>query len=243
MTFPLNKQSDCVVIIGMHRSGTSCLAGSLQQCGLYLGKVFEKNEHNKKGNRENASIMNLNDKVLSFNKGSWINPPKNIIWNSSLQIERDEIINEFLAQNKKLWGFKDPRTLFTLPFWTDRINNINLVGTFRNPMSVAKSLLARNGIEIVLGLGLWKKYNEKLLVLHEKYRFPLVSFDVSSEIYAKQINKISLALGLKEQEINFDKLFFDESLRNHNSPIRKEFINSDIKSIYYKLQSIYENQQ
>ena len=41
-----------VVILGMHRSGTSCLTGSLQDKGLYLGQVSQRGTFNKKGNRE-----------------------------------------------------------------------------------------------------------------------------------------------------------------------------------------------
>ncbi len=42
-----------VLILSMHRSGTSCLAGSLQQGGMYLGDVYEHSPHNIKGNRGN----------------------------------------------------------------------------------------------------------------------------------------------------------------------------------------------
>jgi len=42
-----------ILILGMHRSGTSCLAGCLEEAGLYLGDVNLKAGFNKKGNREN----------------------------------------------------------------------------------------------------------------------------------------------------------------------------------------------
>jgi len=47
--------AETVAILGMHRSGTSCLAGSLQELGLYLGEVYDQNPHNPRGNRENAA--------------------------------------------------------------------------------------------------------------------------------------------------------------------------------------------
>lgn len=64
----------------MHRSGTSCLAGSLQHNGLYLGDVHTWNPYNVKGNRENEKIINLNDDVMKFSGGSWDNPPTEIKW-------------------------------------------------------------------------------------------------------------------------------------------------------------------
>lgn len=49
---PLSPYASTVLILGMHRSGTSCLAGSLQEAGLYLGEVNTAAPHNAKGNRE-----------------------------------------------------------------------------------------------------------------------------------------------------------------------------------------------
>ena len=51
----------------MHRSGTSCLAGSLQAAGASGGAIVEYANDNLLGNRENTSIMNLNKKILAHN--------------------------------------------------------------------------------------------------------------------------------------------------------------------------------
>ncbi len=64
-----------IAILGMHRSGTSCLAGSLQQAGLYLGEVVEQAPHKKRGNRESLVIRSLNDRLLEENGGAWDSPP------------------------------------------------------------------------------------------------------------------------------------------------------------------------
>ena len=77
---PLPADGDAqrsVVILGMHRSGTSVLAGSLQEAGLVLGDVVTQAPHNKKGNRENRAIMFMQEDLLQSNGGSWDNPPKN----------------------------------------------------------------------------------------------------------------------------------------------------------------------
>ena len=63
----MNTATPVVLVLGMHRSGTSCLAGSLQQAGLELGDVFTSNPFNKKGNREHRDVMtslNLDFSVL-----------------------------------------------------------------------------------------------------------------------------------------------------------------------------------
>ena len=61
----MNRPDRVVTILGMHRSGTSCLTGSLQACGLELGKFHASNKHNKKGNRENQDIIDLHEGTAS----------------------------------------------------------------------------------------------------------------------------------------------------------------------------------
>ena len=48
----------CVIVLGMHRSGTSLLTGSLEAAGLHLGEVNNAARYNPKGNKENESIRN-----------------------------------------------------------------------------------------------------------------------------------------------------------------------------------------
>jgi len=204
-----------VMILGMHRSGTSSLTGSLQQSGLYLGDVYTENPFNRKGNRENDRIMRLNDAVLAFSSSDWRTPPVTVKWNESHLQERDDIIREFNANSEKLWGFKDPRVLFTFPFWKGGLTNIQLVGTVRHPVSVAQSLQFRNQIPIKDGLQLWYAYNSKLLELLNEYDFPLISFDVPAQQYLASIEFVAGHLRLTATQRQGETTFFEERLRTH----------------------------
>lgn len=236
------KRKNIVIILGMHRSGTSCLAGSLEQCGLYLGEVFKENPHNKKGNRENARIMDLNNRLLAENDGTWDNPPLEIKWNSSLKMERDEILKDFEISGHRMWGFKDPRTLITLPFWLDGIDRYQFVGAFRNPQGVIDSLNLRNNMPQGKALTLWQKYNEILLTLYYEKSFPLISFDVSKEEYILKIKEVAKKLNLQNQNNEIKKYFFEESLRNFKSNTFNDQRNLDSIMLYNKLKQLYENQ-
>lgn len=202
-----------VMILGMHRSGTSSLTGSLQQNGLYLGNVYTENPFNRKGNRENDRIMRLNDAVLAFSSSDWRTPPVALKWNEYHLQERDDIIREFNANSEKLWGFKDPRVLFTFQFWKGGLTNIQLVGTVRHPASVAKSLHFRNQMPIEDGLQLWYAYNSKLLTLLNEYDFPLISFDVPAQQYLASIEFVAGYLGLTATPTQGETTFFEERLR------------------------------
>ena len=45
-----------LLILGMHRSGTSCLAGMLRDAGVFMGEVSEANAYNRKGNLEGCLL-------------------------------------------------------------------------------------------------------------------------------------------------------------------------------------------
>ena len=74
-----------VIVLGMHRSGTSYLIRALNLSGLYLGPFSDfydteiaPIEGNPKGHWENLNVIKLNEEILKINGGSWENPPENL---------------------------------------------------------------------------------------------------------------------------------------------------------------------
>ncbi|MGB0954077.1 MAG: sulfotransferase [Planctomycetota bacterium] len=190
-----------VIVLGMHRSGTSCLAGSLQASDLELGEVHTANPHNKKGNRENQAVMDLHESLLAQAGASW-DAPAVVTWDEEHRKMRDAIIEGF--RETPMWGFKDPRTCFTLDGWLEVLPQTKLVGTFRNPKSVALSLVTRNR-----GMGdmedwykVWEAYNKQVLHYHREHAFPIVDFDASDAKYLKSLRVIYQHLGLQESAWN-----------------------------------------
>lgn len=205
---PLRQRT--VIILGMHRSGTSMLTGSLQQAGLTLGDVVTEAPHNVKGNRENRAIMLMQEDLLKCNGGSWDRPPGVVEWESLHLAVRDLFISRF--RDEKLWGFKDPRTLLTLDGWLEALPEAEFVGIFRHPSLVARSLNRRNHLPIERGLGLWQVYNERLLQLHRQRAFPLMEFDDDASAVREHLRRVirQLNLPLAHQA----STFFEEGLRS-----------------------------
>ena len=221
-----------VAILGMHRSGTSCLAGSLEAWGLPLGEVKTSSKYNKLGNRENPDIFRLHEAVLADNGGSWQNPSTVTQWRA----ERLDALRAIIAKYPSgLWGFKDPRTLFLLDGWYSVIpeSRFQYVATFRHPMAVAQSLKARNGMSIDQGLELWSSYNQRLLSLMEDRKIHLVDFDASGSTYSRRIAAIcqSLDLSLKEPEVPFR----DAALISHHQTTCGARLGPSVVGTYEKL--------
>lgn len=210
MTLPNQKTGIC--ILGMHRSGTSSLTGSLQQAGLQSGKVVEWAPYNTKGNRENHQIRDLNDAILANNGGTWENPPSLIEWTNEQVQRRDEIIEMLEALPGDHWGFKDPRATLTLNFWLEGRPGMRLVASYRHPMAVANSLAYRQQMPLEEAIRLWRWYNERLLAYAQTHDISFVCFDVPQEEYLRAVRSLIISLGLsppKEQ-------FFDENLRRQS---------------------------
>lgn len=210
-----------VVVLGMHRSGTSCLAGSLQEHGLRLGEVHVRDPYNRKGNRENDRIVALNNAVLAHSGGAWDAPPAAIRWCREHERERDEILMEFEAEAGP-WGFKDPRVTLTLPFWQEAIvGRADFVGAFRHPAQVVRSLCARGRMSLqpAQAAQLWTHYNERLLALVRSSPFPLVPFDLPSGEYRQRVDAIAAGLRLPGRPAGAAERFFDEELRGGRGAI------------------------
>lgn len=180
-------------VLGMHRSGTSCLAGTLEQAGLRLGDVQTHNAANLRGNRESPRIMALHDALLRANGCAWDAPPtRELTWSEAHRAERDAIIAEFAGE--PMWGFKDPRTLLALTGWREALPGLETVGIFRHPRAVARSLHARGGMPLDQALELWVAYNRRLLAEWRRRPMPILCFDGSEAAFRAQVSALGEAM-------------------------------------------------
>lgn len=183
-----------VLILGMHRSGTSCLAGALADCGLAFGTVNRAAPHNAKGNMENRAVMKVNDDLLAASGGSWDRPVR-ASWSREHRSKRDGALKAYRGFDR--FGIKDPRMLFVLDGWLEVLDAPDIVATFRHPMAVARSLENRNGFPIDVGLELWRKYNAELLTLHDRYGFEVIHFRPDISSYSREVTGTVSRLGLE----------------------------------------------
>lgn len=246
MTATINLPGRPILILGMHRSGTSCLAGSLQAAGLHLGEVRTWNKDNEKGNRENRAIMDLNDEVLAANGGSWHHPPKEASWAEALKAKRRAALASIACDGP--WGFKDPRSLLTLKGWLEALGEVELVGSFRRPGPVVASLAKRpvrdprdmkappSSFPRAHWFRLWRRHNRKLLALARVGRARLVCFDWPRPVYLEAVTRLAAELRLPEPAASGE--FFASELRHHSGDDGEEDAPEDLAEIYAELGSL-----
>ncbi|MBT8423242.1 MAG: hypothetical protein KJP03_09010, partial [Gammaproteobacteria bacterium] len=201
------------------------------------GEVFTENLHNRRGNRENGRIVFLNDHLLKSHGGAWNDPVVTSTWTKEQAQERDAIVTELSSRGARHWGFKDPRALFTLPFWLEVLDKPRFIGTFRHPHRVALSLHNRDDSPVEAGWELWRRYNERLLKLADEHSFALVDFDADDTAYLDSVIRQLINLGLDPERAEQGRQFFDPALRNQaGAPVDVE-MPAAVKQLYTELQA------
>lgn len=180
-------------VLGMHRSGTSWLAGSLEEKGLALGEVNTAATYNKRGTRENEAIQSLHDGVLRSSGGSWRDPPRRVDWSEERRAALADTIAAMDATHGS-WGFKDPRALLLLDEWRRQLGDrLVLVGIYRHPVAVAQSLAKRQFSPVPPrdGVRLWRAYNERLVAEHRRAPFPILRFDTEGDRLLAALDQVA----------------------------------------------------
>jgi hypothetical protein len=183
--------SDAVVVLGMHRSGTSFLVRAFNLAGLWLGEPAQlatiegrAMSGNPKGNYEHREAVAINEAILRRSGGAWFSPPRQIFGDAD-DGQRIRAFCERLQATRPpeyaRWGWKDPRALLTLDVWRGLLPcGLFAVAVFRHPTAVARSLLSRNRLPLDAGYALWSHYNRQLLRHLETLPHLLVRFDVDA---------------------------------------------------------------
>jgi len=154
-----------IIVLGMHRSFTSLVAGGLWVNGTDMGRtMIGPGKGNKLGHFENAEFVRLNDELLREAGGAWNKPPpEDKIMAAGKTMEKRIKKTIRTAERAPIWGWKDPRTTLTLPAYLPHVKKPILVPCFRQPDDVARSLQRRDGTSIKDGMALAAEYNRRLV--------------------------------------------------------------------------------
>jgi hypothetical protein len=185
----ISEKISPVIVMGMHRSGTSLLSELLKQMGIFMGADWEDN-------KESKFFLEINEWLLKQAGVCW-QEPKSFVYVSAdfKKLMAEIILNHFktrsrfnyLGQQKSYksitdidfpWGWKDPRNTFTREVWKEIFPDAKLIHLYRHPVDVIRSLVKRENdflstlnISIESRTGLKKKYMgyrlpEKRLFFH-----------------------------------------------------------------------------
>jgi hypothetical protein len=140
-----------VIILGMHRSGTSMLSGIVERLGIDMGDDQPGRQFsNPMGHYEDGDFLTLNESILATAGGSWNNPPAaDLINDQALGFgdRLEQIIRgKFQKNENQSWGWKDPRTSLTIQLYFPYLKNPYILWCQRDQAAISNSLWKRNKI-------------------------------------------------------------------------------------------------
>ena len=134
----------CIVVLGMHRSGTSLVAGILYRLGVNMGSAFRApDRHNTGGYYEDLDFRDINKVIINRAGGRWFNPP-NVEDVSEVTTHYASRIEKLVSSRSGTWGFKDPRTAFTIHALEKHLpDDLRFIRVSRNSLDITSSLANR----------------------------------------------------------------------------------------------------
>lgn len=157
-----------IVVLGMHRGGTSLIGDVIHRWGAYAGqesKLLRADENNLQGYWEYIPLINFNDNLLNSIGSTWLVPPGSEAEETlaaraseaAYKEPAEQLVREMQA-GQGHWFWKDPRLTVLLPFWKRIWDEAIYVVAVRHPLEIAMSVRKRDHVPLSASLLIWQQY-------------------------------------------------------------------------------------
>ncbi len=165
---PAKNRRKCILVLGMHRSGTSALTRLLNLLGIALPQtIMGAGVGNDAGHWEPQKLVNLNNKLLEEVRDTWdawgnvdlkrLTPDRSYFYKSELA---REIMTEY--GDAPIFVIKDPRICRISSIYFEVLAEMEIdvcvILPFRNPIDVGASLFKRDGVAPTLTHLYWMRH-------------------------------------------------------------------------------------
>jgi GT2 family glycosyltransferase len=211
-TVELSPAPTCILVLGVHRSGTSALTRCLNLVGMDLGShLLSPAEMNAKGFWEHADAVRINDQLLEAFGLLWYDLktlPDEWLASAAADAAREEIrlIVKRDFNGVPLWGIKDPRLCRLAPLWIEVLQEMGVrvesVFMTRSPLEVAESLSRfpdyrlHSPLSIPHGVLLWAQDLAEAVVAAQSIPRVMVDYEHLLSDPVAVVSKIGEGLGL-----------------------------------------------
>ena len=202
----MESPNKAIVILGMHRTGTSVLSACLKIMGVHFGQsLTQPNLSNQSDFFDNKDLVLIHDLLLRDLGCQWSmigSLPAGWLESEAANAAKERIIKllERDFSEKVLWAIKDPRLCRIMPLWLDVFETKNIDPLFvflvRHPYEVAKSLKKRDGFDLLKGHLLWLTHNREALLVCSNHRHVISTYDQLLADPASVLETIRQGLGI-----------------------------------------------
>lgn len=221
------KLSKLIVVLGMHRSGTSAITRGLQVMGAHVGdRLLPPEPGNPKGFWEDIDITSMNVEMLHAIKSDWhhLAPIRGfdveLLHKNGYYLRAVDLLRQKIG-NAPVYAFKDPRVAKLLPFWKGVFDycqfNVHYVVAVRHPLSVVNSLAKRDGFTAEKSFHLWLDHVLTSLLHTVGEKRVCIDYDHLMQSPEHELQRIAQCFGLKidsEKLKNYTSDFLEQGLRH-----------------------------
>jgi hypothetical protein len=224
---PAPQRPTLIVVLGMHRSGTSVTTRAMETMGASFGDNLMPPVAgvNPKGFFEDMDVASLDIELMNAVGVDWHalpSPDFNRLTGSQLDDFRARALALLCEKCQSgIFALKDPRVARLLPFWQPIFDELGArvlyVVAFRHPISVARSLEARDSLTAEKSYLLWLAHVVPALRHTSHLARTFVNYDTIMEVPRDVLERLSSELGLSLDANRleaFERDFLEEGLRH-----------------------------
>ncbi len=220
-----------LLVLGMHRSGTSAVAGALAYAGAAPPRnLLPANSFNERGYFESTPITHLNDEILA-SLGRYWNDWRSIdpdwVSSPSAAIFRERAVKLLFDEyrDEPLIVVKDPRICRLGKFWLSVLDEAGFSTRVfiptRNPIEVVHSLSKMHGLSIDDGLLIWLRYMLDIDLATRTAPRSFIAIDDFLADWRGALSKAGEELEIDWTNIDADVVvqidqFIDQKLKHYN---------------------------
>lgn len=219
----MNQQP--IIILGMHRSGTTMITKMLENLGLFVGAE-------KEINHESIFFWEINNWIFDLHTSTAEKPHNMRHRNASCDKVVRESLDYFLQSGRRKkylgnlssryknikdidfpFGWKDPKNTFTIEFWKEIFPDAKIIHIYRNPIDSVSSYIERDLVKYNQFDWTWKKKLKRDFLISNNFHrnFRINTIEDGFELWHEYVEK---ALSLKQDFSNYIELKYEDFLEN-----------------------------
>ncbi len=237
-----------VIILGMHRSGTTMIAKMLENLGLFVGTE-------KEINNEALFFWKINNWIFDLHTATSEKPYNLCYKNPACEKIILESLEHFIQSNKRKeylgkhasafknikeidfpYGWKDPKNTFTIDFWSSIFPNPKIIHVYRNPIDSISSYIERD-LELKNKFEWnWKKKLKRDFLISKNFHqnFRLYNIQEGYNLWEEYVSK---ALSLKDTFPNYLEIKYEDFLEKPFENLQKLAVFSGLEVTEQQLQN------
>lgn len=212
-----------VVILGMHRSGTTMITKMLENLGLFVGTE-------KEINHESLFFWEINNWIFDIHTATpekpynlrYKNPACEQVILESLEHfvqsgKRKQYLGALASKHRSIkdldipYGWKDPKNTFTIDFWSKVFPDPKIIHIYRNPIDAVSSYIERDLALKNKFEWNWKKKLKRDFLISKKFHenFRLTSIEEGYNLWEEYVSR---ALSLQATYPNYLAVKYEDFL-------------------------------